>query len=360
MRVLYLSGRELSYQRNDVLLRALRRFSTVEVVGETGPGSLVLRSFRVVFKALPRLLTERYDLIVVGFYGYLLMLPVWKLARGAPVIFDAFVSNYDTLCFDRAVIAPNSLPGRLAFWLDRTSCRLAQHVLLDTSHHIDYFVQTFDLSAELFTALPVGCNEELFHPQPVRRQASSTQVLYYSTYLPLHGVETVVRAAAMLKHEPLHFRLIGTGPEYDHVYDLAQQLGLHNITFVPSVPVEMLPLEIANSDICLGGHFGTSHKAARVVPGKVYQILAMARPLIATDTPANKELLCHGESAYLCPPADPQELANGILELKNNSKLRVSLATGGRKRYLEQCSEAIITQRLNNLLARMQPNLGLG
>ena len=351
MRLLYIAGRELSYQRNDVLLRALRRFNTVEVVGETGPGSLVLRSFRVALKALPRLLTDRYDLIVVGFYGYLLMLPVWKLARGAPIIFDAFVSNYDTLCFDRAVFAPNSLPGRLAFWLDRTCCRLAQHVLLDTPLHINYFVQTFGLSPELFTTLPVGCNEELFNPQPFRQYTAPTRVLYYSTYLPLHGVETVVRAAALLRQEAIQFRLIGTGSSYTQVRHVAQQLELDNVTFVPFVPLPTLSQEIAAADICLGGHFGTSYKADRVIPGKVYQILAMARPLIASNTSANQELLCHGQSAYLCPPHDPQALADAILALHYNSELRARLALAGRSLYLQQCSEAVITERLRSLVA---------
>jgi hypothetical protein len=40
MRVLFLTGREIQYPRNDVLLRAFRRFSQVTVMSEKTTGSL--------------------------------------------------------------------------------------------------------------------------------------------------------------------------------------------------------------------------------------------------------------------------------------------------------------------------------
>lgn len=353
MRVLYMAGRELDYPRNDVLLRAFRRLGTVEVIGETRSGSLLWRTGRVLFPALPRLLTEHYDLIFVGFYGHLLMLLVGPLSR-SPVLFDAFVSTYDTLCFDRELFAPHSLPGRLAFWLDQMACRLAHCVLLDTPLHADYFVRTFAVSPNQIRTLPVGCNEEIFFPRGSASANNTTCVLYYCTYLPLHGVEIVVRAAALLRSEPrLCFRLVGAGQTYAQVRRLADSLDLQNMTFVPSVPLKALPVEIAAADICLGGHFGYSTKAYRVIPSKIYQILAMARPLIAADTPANRELLSHEETAYLCPSADPEALASGILNLHQDVALRDQLAARGRALYLERCSEAVITERLRQLVVEM-------
>ena len=347
--ILYLVGRELGYTRNNVLLRAFQRLGTVQVIGETRSGSLLLRIARVFFQALPYLLSKQYDLIFVGFYGHLLMLPVGILSR-TPIMFDAFVSTYDTLCFDRGLFTPHSLPGRFTFWLDQTACRLADVVLLDTQLHEDYFIRTFSLSPDKMQNLPVGCNEDIFFPRPQVRLDNITQILYYSSYLPLHGVETVVRAAALLRTEPaLHFRLIGTGRDYAHVRRLADNLGLKNITFVPSVPLETLATEIACAGICLGGHFGHSDKAKRVIPGKVYQILAMGRPLIAADTPANRGLLDDGLTACMCPQENPEALAAVVLKLHQDPSLREQLSVLGRTLYLEHCSEAVITDRLHQM-----------
>jgi glycosyltransferase involved in cell wall biosynthesis len=121
---------------------------------------------------------------------------------------------------------------------------------------------------------------------------------------------------------------------------LANDLRLENISFLPVVHLNDLANEIESADICLGGPFGNTGKAARVVPGKIYQILAMQRPLSAARTPANMELLSHEQNAYLCEPDSPDALASAILRLKRDSFLRERIATAGRATFLERCSEA--------------------
>ena len=75
MQILWLSGREITYPRNDVLLRALQRFVSVDVVDPVlkKPRSLFWRSISITLQSIPYLITKPYDLIVVGFYGHLIM-----------------------------------------------------------------------------------------------------------------------------------------------------------------------------------------------------------------------------------------------------------------------------------------------
>jgi glycosyltransferase involved in cell wall biosynthesis len=350
MRVLFIVGRELEYPRNDVLLRAFQRFSQVDVLGaRERPGSLFLNSLEISLKALPKVLFSRYDHIFVGFYGHLLMLPVGTLAR-TPILFDAFLSTYDTLCFDRKIFPPDSIRGRFAFWLDRTACQMANQVLLDTPQHIDYFVDTFNLSREKISSLPVGCNEDLFYPKH-HINNNEFQVLYYTTYLPIHGVDVVIQAAALLKNDKhIRIRLIGNGIGYRRIRQIAEENKINNVDFLPSIPLTQLPDKIAHADLCLGGHFQNSEKASRVIPGKIYQMLAMARPVVASDSPANRSLLTHEETAYLCSPADPESLADAILTLSQDVKMNEALARNGRLLYEKTCSERVITHTLMNIL----------
>ncbi len=353
MRVLYLTGREREYSRNEVLLRAFQHFADVDVISARDHGNMFYRSGLVFAKAFPKLLHHRADLIFIGFYGHLLMLPMYILRR-SPVLFDAFVSNYDTLAFDRKTVTPGSLRGYLAFQLDRISCSIADRILLDTPQHVDYFRKMFRIPPEKFISLPVGCNEDIFYPQMGENLGSGTQVLYYSTYLPLHGVETVVRAAQALQSKTsIHFKLVGNGQEFTRIQSLVQTLHLENVELLPSVPLYQLPGLIASSDICLGGHFGESAKAGRVVPGKVYQILAMQRALIATTTPANSGLLSHRINALLVSPSNYQSLAEAICELSVNESFRRELAEQGRKVYEQRCSEAVIQAELRFIVEGM-------
>ena len=126
--------------------------------------------------------------------------PATRAARAArtrkPILFDAFLSVYDTLCFDRKRFAPSSPAGRLAFWLDRTSCSLGDLVLLDTEAHARYFCDTFGVPPAKVRRLFVGCDETVFFPRTI--QSPQPLVLFYGTFLPLHGIDIIIRAAKLV------------------------------------------------------------------------------------------------------------------------------------------------------------------
>lgn len=352
MRVLFLCGRETEYPRNQVILRALQQVAEVEIIAEHGQArSLFLRNFRIAVKAIPALLFSQYDLIFAGFYGYWLALES-RLLNRSPILFDAFVSNYDTLVSDRKNIQPGSIPAQFLRWLDRAACRAAKRVLLDTHAQIDFFVREFNLPAGIFERVPVGAVDGLFHPDAATLPQSRLKILYYCTFLPLHGAPVIVEAANLIKDLNCEIVLIGRGQEYPKTRALADQYKLSNLTFMDSLTLEDLAAEVRDADICLGGHFGSSPKAERTIPGKVYQFLAAGKPVIAARTPANLELLTHLENAYLCAPSDPVSLAQAIRKLCQDETLRNRLAENGRKTYLESCSEEVLQKQIAEIVQR--------
>src|SRR5436309_13802004 len=120
MRVLFVCGREPEYVRNQIVLKALRQQAHVIEITDSSQ-SYVIRHLRLLFKFIARF--QRHDVIVVGFYGYLLVF-LARLFSRRPLIFDAYLSTYYALCFDRRWLAPDSLVGRMAFWMDMLACQL--------------------------------------------------------------------------------------------------------------------------------------------------------------------------------------------------------------------------------------------
>jgi hypothetical protein len=117
--------------------------------------------------------------------------------------------------------------------------------------------------------------------------------------------------------------------------------------------LDELPKEIAGADICLGGPFGQSDKADRVIPGKVYQVLAMRKPLIAACTTANIGFLEHKKTAFLCRPGEAGDLSGAIAALAGDPELRANLAENGFDLYRSRCSEAIIAGKIGSILESM-------
>jgi len=348
MRILYLCGREPGYIRNLMLRNALRRsYDVVEITSSSR--NLVGRNGSV---ALRYLLANRraFDLIVVGFYGQPLM-PWVRLWAGAPILFDAYVSTYDTLCFDRRWFRPRSLPGRLAFALDRWSCRWADRVLFDTQAHRNYFVHTFGLPPAKTAVAYVGCDETHFAPRPASPPGQTFHVFTYASFLRLHGVEHILHAAKQLvEQDDVLFTIAGAGSHLAAMQRLARELELHNVRFPDWVPFDQLPGRIAEAELCLGGHFSDIPKAGRVIATKTFQFLAMGKPTIVGDNPANREVMSHRQNAYLCPMADPVALASAILELRDDPLLRQRLGKEGLALYRERFTTDATAKALRTVL----------
>lgn len=343
MKILFLSGREFDYQRNVFLYELLKSFGDVTIynnnIEKFAKKSILIRTLLLTAAVLSRKVAN-YDLVFIGFYGHFLVLLLRHFIN-QPILFDAFLSTYDTLCFDRMLFSPNSVFGRLSYFIDKTSCDWADSILLDTPQHIEYFKNTFGLNHKQIYSIPVGCDERVFFPRKDRdlTKGRNLQVLSYSTYLPLHGMDVIIQAAHKLQdYTSIRFNLIGYGREYNKIRKYAEIHNLVNVNFYPPVPINKLPDYIAKSNVVLGGHFGVSDKAHRVIPGKIYQALAMGKAVIASDTPANRGLLTHGVNAIMVRPNDPDSLAEAIVLLSNEKDLLERIAINGRLLFQENCT----------------------
>jgi len=349
MKILFIAGREPSYVRNAILLKMLEK-SGAEIIHCTDSSQTYpARFLKVLCKFLLRK-DEDIDCVFVGFLGQPLV-PIIRLLTNKPIIFDAFLSTFDTLCCDRKRFRPGSSTGKFFHWLDRYSCMLADSILLDTAAHIDYFTKTFGVPENRFHRVFVGADDSIFYPREVMKDTHTFRVFYYSSFLPLHGTENIIEAAGRLCEQPdIEFVIVGKGPEHTRIRSLARNLGIGNVRFIDWLPYEQLPLEIAQADVCLGGHFSDIDKAKRVIAGKTFQFLAMKKPVIVGDCEGNRELLTDRQNTLFVRMADANSLAAAILELKYNVVLREHIAEGGYKTYLENCTVSVIGEQLKVIL----------
>lgn len=346
--VLFISGREVDYIRNRVVLNALR--THFDVIMRTASAHTTMAR---TIAGLARFITHtpEYDVCFVGFYGQLLAVALSVLQR-KPIVLDAYVSTYDTLCEDRRRFSPRSPIGHLARWLDRRSCQVATRVITDTQAHARYFAKTFGIPRHKLETIYVGCDEKLFYPHS-RGPADLKrfEVFYYGSFLPLHGTEIIVQAAALLRNRPqIHFTLGGDGLRRAAVQRMIADMALTNMDMVGWIPLEQLPAYIARASICLGGHFSTVPKAGRVISTKTFQFVAMRKPTIVADNPATRELFVPGEHVYVTPVGDPAALAEAIRVLAGDDVLRHRIASGGYEVFKQRLTTRAIADQLAILI----------
>jgi glycosyltransferase involved in cell wall biosynthesis len=349
VRVLYFGTYERDYPRNAQVISCLRG-AGVEVVerhagvweGErhkfgAGPRA-ALRLARAQVRLLRRP-AETFDAVLVGYPGHLDLVAARRVARGRPVVFNPLVSLTDTLVEDRGRFGARSPAARLLRAIDRHALRSADLAVADTDANARYLELLAGLPRGQVATCFVGAEERLFVPG--RRPPERFVALFVGKLIPLHGLETILAAARLASDIP--FRIVGSGQ-----LDALLERRSPNVEWMEWVEYDQLPAELHRAG-CALGIFGTSAKAARVIPNKAFQALACGVPLVTADTPAARELLRDGESALLVPPSDPEALADAVRRLARGD-LAERLAAGGLAAYRENASEAVLGTRWRSLL----------
>lgn len=288
--------------------------------------------------------------IYVVFMGSYLMPLVWYLARrrGSRIILDMLISQYDTEVGDRRRLSRFSPRAWFLWFVDFFACFLADAIVVDTVAHKDFFVVHFFVDPKNIIVAPIGCRSDLFMPAPVAKEPGDEFIVeFHGTFIPLQGIEHIVEAAKILQDrgENVRFVLVGTGQTFAETERRVKELCLTNVDLVGRKSPKDIPRYVADGDVCLG-IFGATDKALRVIPNKLYECLSAGRPTITERSPAALEVLRDREEVCMVDPANPQDLAEKILELKNDLVLRTHLGKRARVISLERFSPLAIAHPL--------------
>lgn len=302
----------------------------------------------------------RPDLLLISYPGMVDIFVAAAIARARriPIAWDVFLSLYDTICEDRRLVAPGSLAGKLIRALEGKALRVADLVFMDTRAHARRVERLFDLEEGRCGSVWVGVETEHFSEASAGVRTGSPaapmRVLFYGQFIPLHGVDTIVRAAQLLRNEPVEWLIVGRGQVAGRVRAMLEKDPLPGLQWLEWVEYGQLQRHLAEADLCLG-IFGASAKAASVIPNKAFQIVAAGRPLVTRDSPAIRELLSHSPpDTYLVPPDDPVALSRSVLE---HLRSRRTAAPAPTRRHLSaQFDKAAIACQFLDLIGRSDPD----
>jgi glycosyltransferase involved in cell wall biosynthesis len=336
MRVCYFGIFDPEYNRNKVIIEGLKE-NGVDVIFCWSEKKGISKYFELYRKH--NKIKNDYDVMIVGFPGWSMMIWARIITRKKKIIFDCFTSVYDSVVFDRKTVKKGSFKAGYYWLLDWLACTLADLILLDTNEHIKYFVKTFGIKKEKFLRIWVGSTMK----PGERSENDSVIVTFYGSDIPLQGVEYVIEATKLIKDNDIQFRIIGSKIK-NRFGDYKQE----NVKFYDNVSYEKLNQLYIESDIVLGV-FGNTDKAKRVIPNKVYDGLAVGRAIITADTMAARELL-GDENVLFVRVGDSRGLAEKILRLVRDEGLRSELGRNNWKLYEKELRSKKLVEKLNNII----------
>jgi putative colanic acid biosynthesis glycosyltransferase WcaI len=176
------------------------------------------------------------------------------------------------------------------------------------------------------------------HIRPVERiPHPAIKVLYSGNLGRKQGLGQVIELARELaaRRSDIEIVLRGNGSQAAELVTEIARLGLTNIRLTDLQPNEALATALAAGDIHLVPQ--RPGAAAFAVPSKVFNIMAVGRPFVATALPDSALWRLQRQSgAFLCvPPDDPLTFAEAVIELADDRRLRHELGRRGRA-FVEQ------------------------
>ncbi|HIC87822.1 MAG TPA: glycosyltransferase family 1 protein, partial [Anaerolineae bacterium] len=202
--------------------------------------------------------------------------------------------------------------------------------------------------------LPVGINPALFDArdgtelrQRLDLASNELVLIYIGSLSPVRRLHIVLEAfhQALLSELPLKLLIVGEGGAYDQLAAQAEALGLsENVIFTGFVDYHQVPDYLAAADIGLAFVPRTPGFDFQP-PLKTLESMAGGLPTIATDTPANQEIIQHRRNGLICQDT-VDSLAQAIVELAEDAALRARLAEAARPSVRQFSYTTLTTERL--------------
>lgn len=330
MNICFFGSYNHKYPRNKILLDGLINNGIKISHCHSAYGNFLFRYFDLVLKFISHF--TKTDVIYVAFVGQLDMPIAWVLGKifRKKVVFDMFYSMYDTYVFDRKSTSPNSIKAKSYYWIDRISASLADLVITDTLANTNYYSHNFKVPYKKFRRLFAGGDNIFFKPGITDKPNHKIIVEFHGSFTRLSGAEYFIKAAKILEKFSIKFWFIGDSKIYKYPFELIKKIQPKNLRIYPFLKLHKLANLIQKSDITIG-HLGSTQKALRVISNKTFEGLGCKKAVIVINSSANKELLTDKVNALFVKPGDAEDLADKILILVKDSKLRIKIANNGYK-----------------------------
>lgn len=139
-----------------------------------------------------------------------------------------------------------------------------------------------------------------------------------------HDPESVFEAARLLQGDAnIHFLLSGQGVGWTKLQDMQADMNLANVTLVEHVPQSQLENFLAAADAWIIPY--RKNNTGISVPSRIYNLLAVGRPVIICSEPEAEAALLVRENdiGWVVPPENPQALATAIREAASGAGMTV-------------------------------------
>ncbi|MEM0911840.1 MAG: hypothetical protein AAGJ37_12730 [Pseudomonadota bacterium] len=331
--------RDPDYVRGEVIARALRTQQNYHIVELKNKYKGPLRYFEILLKLIALRFRKNPDVYFLGFRGHEIALFVRLITFGKKMLFDSLVSPTLSLRFESP--SPlKSLISKMTFFFEYLILHWSDVIIVDTEIHRKRISDFFNISLKKFHGVYVGAKVPNSHLVPLAND-TRFNVLFFGSFLPLHGGDIIFEVAEELKALPIYFTLVGK---------CKFKPTSKNISVIDWLEYSALTTLIEKSSLCLGGPFGNTPQSQSVITGKTFQFLAFAKATIIGKIEEDVGFKDKTNCLYI-DQGCKASLKQAILWAYNNRSALGEIGNQGRDLYNSSFSDRAIASQFQRAMA---------
>ena len=343
--VTYSSGRDLP----DVRTVRARAIPGIEA-GPLGfsPGrpaldlAVLLAAHREVARFEPDLLhAHLHEGIAIG-----IVLQTW---HHLPLVAD-LQGSLTSEMVDQGVFSDDGVRANLMRGIENWLVRRPTRILASSRQAVSLLVAQ-GVQAHRVTALPDGVDLTAFSPRPRDSElvgqlglAGKQVVVFLGVLTDYQGVDLLLDVAERLsKSDPTPHLLVLGYPNEERYRAAAEARGLDSVMTFPG----RVPYAEAARWLCLGDVAVSPKRSLTEANGKLLNYMGCALPVVASDTPINRELL--GESGLFAPVGDAEAFTAKIGSLLADRPRARQLGAALRQRAETKFAWPVLAEHLESV-----------
>ncbi len=251
---------------------------------------------------------------------------------------------------------------RMLEWAEKIMYRAATHIVAVGNGYRDNIKTKANVENRI-SVITNGVDLEDFKPQPKSAEFLEEYGIkdkfvcsYAGTIGMAHGLDVTIRAAKILQQRERNdivFFLVGDGARRQQLQELATENGVQDmVIFAGRLPKSEMPTVLASSD-CLLIHLKKTDLFETVIPSKIFEAMAMQRPLIMGVRGESADIVASSKSGIPMEPDNENDLVDAVCRLADEPEFQSELCTNGRRFASENYSRDHLAAEFLKLIERI-------
>lgn len=175
-------------------------------------------------------------------------------------------------------------------------------------------------------------------------------VAYFGTHGMAHHLETILHAAHRLSgSNNIVFLMVGDGAERQALVRMRDEMALTNVMMLEQQPKSRMRELWALSSVSLV-LLKKSDLFKTVIPSKIFESLAMAKPIILGVEGESADLLRAAKAGICIEPEQADDLVVRVVELSQNPEWCQQMGRNGRRYVMGHFDRIVLARKLASVL----------